>query len=100
MIGRFLPRDKLGSMRYIASFMRVITSTDDLKSICERLAGADFVAVDTEFMREQTFWPKLCLIQLAGPGEEIIVDPLASALDLSPLYALMNDERVVKVFHA
>jgi ribonuclease D len=87
-------------MRYIACFMRVITSTEDLKSVCQRLAEAEFVAVDTEFMREQTFWPKLCLIQLAGPGEEIIVDPLASALDLSAFYALMNDERVVKVFHA
>lgn len=87
-------------MRYIASRMRVITSTEDLQSVCKRLAAADFVAVDTEFMREQTFWPKLCLIQLAGPGEEIIVDPLASALDLSPFYALMADERIVKVFHA
>ena len=72
-------------MGYTASGMRVITSTEDLQSICQRLAAAEFVAVDTEFMREQTFWPKLCLIQLAGPGEEIIVDPLASALDLPRL---------------
>lgn len=80
--------------------MRVITTTKDLAATLARLAEADFVAVDTEFMREQTFWPKLCLIQLAGPEDEIIVDPLAPGLDLKPFFALMNDERVLKVFHA
>ena len=80
--------------------MRVITSTSDLADICSRLAGHDFVAVDTEFMREQTFWPELCLIQLAGPGDEVIVDPAAPGIDLQPFYAPMADEGVVKVFHA
>jgi ribonuclease D len=58
------------------------------------------VAVDTEFLREQTFWPELCLIQMAGPGDECIVDPLAPGLDLAPFLALMSNEEVVKVFHA
>src|SRR5262245_58086304 len=80
--------------------MRVITTTQDLRQLCLRLAQHDFVAVDTEFIREQTFWPKLCLIQLAGPGEEAIVDPLEPGIELEPFYQLMADERVVKVFHA
>lgn len=80
--------------------MRVITSTSALSETCSRLATADFVTVDTEFMREQTFWPDLCLIQLAGPGEEVIVDPLAPDLSLVPFYQLMADTSVVKVFHA
>ena len=81
--------------------MRLITTTEDLAQACKRLARHDFVAVDTEFMREQTFWPKLCLIQLAGPDdEEALVDPLGPGIDLDPFYQLMADERVVKVFHA
>ena len=81
--------------------MRLITTTEDLAQACKRLARHDFVAVDTEFMREQTFWPKLCLIQLAGPDdEEALVDPLGPGIDLEPFYQLMADERVVKVFHA
>jgi ribonuclease D len=80
--------------------MHVITSTPELTDACRRLAAHDFVAVDTEFMREQTFWPKLCLIQLAGPEDELIVDPLAAGLDLGPFFALMADTSVVKVFHA
>ncbi|MBX9864747.1 MAG: ribonuclease D [Hyphomicrobium sp.] len=80
--------------------MRVITTTSALTEICSRLAEGEFVAVDTEFMREQTFWPDLCLIQLAGPGEEAIVDPMAPGIDLKPFYELMADTRVVKVFHA
>jgi ribonuclease D len=80
--------------------MHVITSTSALSETCSRLAAGDYVTVDTEFMREQTFWPDLCLIQLAGPGEEAIVDPLASGIDLAPFYRLMADPGVVKVFHA
>ena len=80
--------------------MRVITTTSDLSHLCRRFSEHSFVAVDTEFIREQTFWPKLCVIQLAGPGEEAIVDPLAPGIDLAPFYALMASERVVKVFHA
>ncbi|MBN8913448.1 MAG: ribonuclease D [Rhizobiales bacterium] len=80
--------------------MRVITSTSALSETCSRLAAGDYVTVDTEFMREQTFWPDLCLIQLASPSEEAIVDPLAPGLDLAPFYRLMADPSVVKVFHA
>jgi ribonuclease D len=80
--------------------MRVITTTDDLTKACSKLATADFVAVDTEFMREQTFWPKLCLIQLASADDELVVDPLAPGIDLKPFYDLMTNERVLKVFHA
>jgi len=80
--------------------MRVITTTPDLQKACEELAKSSFVAVDTEFMRETTFWPVLCLIQLASPDVEVIVDPLAPGIDLAPFHALMMNESVVKVFHA
>jgi ribonuclease D len=80
--------------------MRVITTTSELNDLCRRLSGHGFVAIDTEFIREQTFWPRLCVIQLAGPGDEAIVDPLAPGIDLAPFFGLMVDERVVKVFHA
>ncbi|MEE8309325.1 MAG: ribonuclease D [Hyphomicrobium sp.] len=93
-------RDNASTMRYIPDRMRIITSSDDLTSACQRLSTNDFVAVDTEFMREQTFWPQLCLIQLAVPGEALIIDPLAKGLDLAPFWGLMAKEDVVKVFHA
>jgi ribonuclease D len=80
--------------------MRPIVTTSNLAQACARLRRHGFVAVDTEFIREHTFWPKLCLIQMAGPEEELIVDPLAEGLDLSPFYDLLADERVIKVFHA
>ncbi len=80
--------------------MHVITSTSDLQTACDRFATAEFVTVDTEFIREQTFWPQLCLIQLAAPGLELIVDPQAPGLDLEPFYVLMRNKNVLKVFHA
>ncbi len=80
--------------------MHPITSTQELAATCARLARHAYVAVDTEFMREATFWPKLCLIQLAGPDDEAIVDPLAPGLDLKPFYDLMANKAVTKVFHA
>jgi ribonuclease D len=80
--------------------MRLITTTRELAETCVRLAAHPYVAVDTEFLREQTFWPVLCLIQMAGPNDELIVDPLAPGIDLKPFYQLMANERVVKVFHA
>ena len=93
--------DKGRRLVYIARPMRVITENPDLAEACARLARHPFVAIDTEFLREQTFWPVLCLIQMAGPGEdEYIVDPLASGLDLKPFYDLMANERVTKVFHS
>lgn len=80
--------------------MRMITTTSELSALCEVLAKSEYVAVDTEFLREQTFWPLLCLIQLAGPDAEAVVDPLSPGLDLTPFYQLMADTTVVKVFHA
>jgi ribonuclease D len=80
--------------------MTPITTTADLEAFCRRVATAPFVAVDTEFMRETTYWPKLCLVQVAGGEDAACIDPLAEGLDLAPLCALMADERVEKVFHA
>jgi ribonuclease D len=80
--------------------MNLITETKALETACAAMAGQDYVAVDTEFMRETTFWPKLCLIQAAAPGVEAVIDPLAPGIDLAPLLALMANTRVTKVFHA
>ena len=80
--------------------MEIITTSEALKAACDRLSGAGYVTVDTEFMRDSTFWPVLCLIQLAGPKDEIIIDPLAPDIDLAPFYKLMKNRKVVKVFHA
>ncbi|MDO8838219.1 MAG: ribonuclease D [Parvibaculum sp.] len=80
--------------------MEIITTNEALRAACGRLSKAGFVTVDTEFMRDSTFWPILCLIQLAGPEDEIIVDPLAPDIDLAPFYELMRNQKVVKVFHA
>jgi ribonuclease D len=80
--------------------MTPITTTAELQSFCERIADAPFIAVDTEFMRETTYWPKLCLIQIAAPVMAAVIDPLAEGIDLAPLLAVMADEKVDKVFHA
>jgi ribonuclease D len=80
--------------------MSLISDTAALTAFCQRLARADFITVDTEFMREKTYWPQLCLVQLGGPDEAAAIDPLAPGIDLAPLYALMADPKVLKVFHA
>src|SRR5215475_10720717 len=80
--------------------MRLIETTQELARLCTRLRQHDYVGVDTEFIREQTYWPKLCLIQLAGPEDEALVDPLSQGISLEPFFHLMASERVVKVFHA
>lgn len=80
--------------------MNVITKTSDLAEACKRLAAHDYVTVDTEFLRESTFWPKLCVIQMAGPDMSFIVDALADGLSLDPFFELMADRNVTKVFHA
>lgn len=80
--------------------MDIITTTDALKRACDVLKQAEFVTVDTEFLRETTYWPKLCLIQMAVPGYDFIVDPLADDIDLEPFFELMRNEKIVKVFHA
>lgn len=80
--------------------MHLITTTDELATAVSELEKSDFVTVDTEFIRETTFWPELCLIQMAAPGVTALVDPLASGIDLAPFFALMGNEKVTKVFHA
>jgi ribonuclease D len=80
--------------------MQPITTTAELAGACDRLAKHPFITVDTEFLRETTYYPLLCVAQLASPDEAIVVDTLANGLDLAPLFALMNDSRVLKVFHA
>jgi ribonuclease D len=80
--------------------MNLITRNEELAGVCARLATAPYVAVDTEFMREQTFWPKLCLVQIAASGIEVLIDSQALDLDLTPLFDLMVNEKVLKVFHS
>lgn len=80
--------------------MHLISTTEDLAAACARLAAHPFVAVDTEFLRETTFWPKLCVAQLAGPDTAVVVDALAPGLDMGPFLELMRNEAVVKVFHS
>lgn len=80
--------------------MSLITDTNTLKAACTRLQQHSYVTVDTEFMRETTFYPKLCLIQIAAEDEDYLIDPLAPDLDLSPFFALMRHPSVVKVFHS
>jgi ribonuclease D len=80
--------------------MMVISDTAALARFCAEQRGTSFVAVDTEFMRERTYWPILCLVQVGGPIEAAAIDPLAPGIDLTPLLALMADESILKVFHA
>ncbi|QAY96106.1 ribonuclease D [Methylovirgula ligni] len=80
--------------------MSLITTNRDLADASRRLASHPFITVDTEFLRETTFWPQLCVVQLASPEEAIAVDALAEGIDLSPVFALMADPKIVKVFHA
>lgn len=79
----------------------LITTSEELAALCARLAKSDFIAVDTEFMRENTYWPELCLVQIADVEEAAAIDPLAPGIDLSPLLDLLTaNEDVLKVFHA
>ncbi|WP_025030811.1 ribonuclease D [Nitratireductor aquibiodomus] len=80
--------------------MDLITTQKDLEAAIAAFQKSDFVTVDTEFIRESTFWPELCLIQMAAPGVTALIDPLADGIDLKPFFALMADENIVKVFHA
>ena len=78
----------------------IVTDTEALSALCKRFSKAPFITVDTEFMRESTFWAQLCLVQIAGPEEAAIIDPLVPGLDLGPFYELLADTQVCKVFHA
>jgi ribonuclease D len=80
--------------------MQLITTTNSLAEVCGRLQRHPFVTVDTEFLRESTYYPKLCVAQIASTDEAVVVDALANGIDLKPLFNLMADENVIKVFHA
>jgi len=80
--------------------MDLVTTTAELRDICARMARHPFVTVDTEFLRESTYYPLLCVAQMATTDEAVVIDALADGLDLAPFFALMVDEKVCKVFHA
>ncbi len=80
--------------------MSMITTSRELEAACRRLSRSKYITVDTEFMRETTYWPRLCVVQMAGPDEAVIVDAIAPNLDMEPFFKLMANRRVMKVFHA
>jgi len=82
------------------SSLHPITTKSELAAACKRMAAHPFVTIDTEFLRETTYYPLLCVAQMASPEEAVVIDALAPGLDLAPFYALMADEKVMKVFHA
>jgi ribonuclease D len=95
---------KRAQRRFTQVGMKTITTTEDLAEFCTYARGFEYVTVDTEFLRERTYYSRLCLVQLAVPGDNkddaVLVDPLAEGMSLAPLHALFLDEGVVKVFHA
>ncbi len=80
--------------------MTLIADSRELAAFCERQAHAEFIASDTEFMRDTTYWPLLCVVQIAGPDEAAAIDMLADGLDPAPLFALLTDSQILKVFHS
>lgn len=80
--------------------MTLVTDTDTLAAVCQRIAAEPYVAIDTEFLRDKTYYSRLCLVQLAGVEDVVAVDTLAPGIDLAPLFELMADPSVLKVFHA
>ena len=80
--------------------MQLITTTAELAAVCRRIASHDFVTVDTEFLRETTYYPLLCVAQMATAEDAVVVDALAPGIDLAPFYELMANDKVMKVFHA
>ena len=84
----------------MATHQSVITSTSALAEFCAAMADYEYIAVDTEFLRETTYYAKLCLVQISGGGNAMAIDPLADGIDLSPLTALLGNPDVIKVFHA
>src|SRR5262252_7647853 len=80
--------------------MNLITTTADLAAACNRMSRHPFITVDTEFLRETTYYPLLCVAQLASSDEAVVIDALAPGIDLKPFFELMANEKVLKVFHA
>src|SRR6202167_3962952 len=84
----------------VTDSLQPITTTSELAAACSRMASFPFVTVDTEFLRETTYYPLLCVAQMASPEEALVIDTLAPEIDLAPFFSLMADEKVMKVFHA
>src|SRR6202167_1655678 len=84
----------------VTDSLQPITTTSELAAACSRMASFPFVTVDTEFLRETTYYPLLCVAQMASPEEALVIDALAPGIDLAPFFSLMADEKVMKVFHA
>ena len=80
--------------------MLLITDNDALLAFCKRLAGTHYITIDTEFLREKTYWPQLCLVQIANDDNSAVIDALAPGIDLSPVFDILIDTSVLKVFHA
>ena len=80
--------------------MELITTTEELADVCARLARHPVITVDTEFLRETTYYPLLCVVQMASAEEAVVIDTLAEGIDLKPFFTLMADEKVLKIFHA
>jgi ribonuclease D len=93
-------RGDKGKKTGYGALMDLITTTAELASVCARLANYPVITVDTEFLRETTYYPLLCVVQMASPDEAVVVDALAEGIDLKPFFDLMSNERVLKVFHA
>src|ERR1700732_483534 len=84
----------------VSHSMHPITTISELAAACRRMAAHPFVTIDTEFLRETTYYPLLCIAQMASPEEAVVIDALAPGIDLAPFYSLLADEKVMKVFHA
>ncbi|MCE2520484.1 MAG: ribonuclease D [Alphaproteobacteria bacterium] len=80
--------------------MQVLTDTESIAGFCRRLRDDTWITVDTEFIPERTFWPQLCLVQIAGAGDAAVIDALADGVDLGPVFDLMTDRNILKVFHS
>jgi ribonuclease D len=94
-----LSAERVGSSRH-GQFMDLISTTSDLAAACDRLAQHKVITVDTEFLRETTYYPLLCVVQIASADEAVVIDALAPGIDLKPFFELMSNEAVLKVFHA
>ena len=82
------------------SLMHYIKETNHLNELCSKLNKSEFLSIDTEFIREKTYWPKLCLIQVFNGEEKIIIDPLAKDIDLKSFFEILNNKEIVKIFHS
>ena len=92
-------KDKKSIILY-KSLMHYVKDTNHLVELCSKLNKSKFLAIDTEFIREKTYWPKLCLIQVFNGEDKIIIDPLEKKLDLKPFFKILSNNEIVKIFHS